>query len=142
MGMQRFSELEAPQLLALCIFGEARGEDTIGKIAVASVIKERVMKGGWYGKGWHEVILKPKQFSCFLTGDRNFTKLFEMAGDFDRSLQKSRALQECYVIAKGIIDGSIPPNVEATHYHTLNSDPKWDDKMTKVATIGHHEFFA
>ncbi len=51
MGMKRFQDLTDAQLLAVCLYGEARGETDCGKIAVASVIKERVKKGGlvWHG---------------------------------------------------------------------------------------------
>lgn len=142
MGMQRFRELTDAQLLAVCLYGEARGESREGKIAVASVIKERVKKGGWFGMGYHGVILKPYQFSCFLTGDPNFAKLYDIAGDFDRSVQKSRALQECYEIARGIIDNTIQRNVRATHYKTVNcTHGAWSDKMTQVAVIGAHRFY-
>jgi len=141
MGMSRFYNLSNVQILSLCTYGEARGELRDGKIAVASVIKKRVELGGWFGKGYHGVILKPYQFSCFLTCDPNFPKLFDIADDFARSMQKSKILGECYDIARGIVDGSIEPNVIATHYKTVNCYAKWADKMKKVATIGHHAFY-
>jgi N-acetylmuramoyl-L-alanine amidase len=141
MGMQRFRELTDAQLLAVCLYGEARGESREGKIAVASVIKERVKKGGWFGMGYHGVILKPYQFSCFLTSDPNFPKLYDIAGDFCRYLDKSKTLRRCYEIARGIIEGSIQQTLRATHYKTNNCKAAWADKMKKIATIDNHSFY-
>lgn len=141
MGMTRFLALTNDQILAVCLYGEARGEPREGKIAVASVIKERVHRGGWYGEGYHGVILKPKQFSCFNTGDPNFPKLFDIAGDFSTHVQKNSSLAECHEIARGIIGGEIKPSVCATHYKTLSCKAAWADKMHKIATCGAHEFY-
>lgn len=141
MGMSRFAALPDEKLLAVCLYGESRGESREGKIAVASVIKTRVEKGDWYGEGYHGVILKPKQFSCFNTSDPNFPKIFDIAGDFDSHSQKSQTLAECYEIARGIISGDIKPSVCATHYKTLSCKASWADKMHKIATCGAHEFY-
>jgi len=141
MGMTRFKELTDVQLLAVCLYGEARGESRNGKIAVASVIKERVEKGGWYGDGYHGVILHPKQFSCLNTGDPNFPKLFDIAGDFNGYIRKDRVLYECFEIARGIIHSEIMPTVAATHYKTISCKASWADKMNKVAVCGNHEFY-
>ena len=37
----------APVLLRLCLWGEARGESAIGKLAIAWVIKNRAAKGNY-----------------------------------------------------------------------------------------------
>lgn len=137
-----FRKLTEAQLLALCIYGEARGESREGKIAVASVIKQRVKEGGWYGLGWHGVILKPKQFSCFNTSDPNYPKLFDIANDFARYCEKSKAMSECYEIARGIVGDTIRPNVVATNYKTTNCrGGHWSESMVEVKQIGNHLFY-
>jgi spore germination cell wall hydrolase CwlJ-like protein len=141
MGMSRFHQLTDAQLLAVCLYGEARGESDCGKIAVASTIKERVKQGGWYGLGYKGVILKPYQFSCFNCSDPNFTKLFEIAGDFSRSVDKSATLRRCYEIARGIIEGSIQQTLRSTHYKTHGCKASWADKMKKIATVDSHSFY-
>src|SRR5690349_18676751 len=62
-------------LLAMCIFGEARGEEYEAKVGVGCVVRNRVGHQGKYGHGYQGVILKPYQFSCFNHGDPNAPKL-------------------------------------------------------------------
>lgn len=52
-------------LLLACIRGEAEGEALFGKLAVASVIRNRVLDKRWPDT-YKEVVLQPAQFSCFL----------------------------------------------------------------------------
>jgi hypothetical protein len=73
--LQYFGKLDDKQIMGLTIYGEARGEIDEGKIAVGTVILERVDKQGWMGKTIQEVCLKPYQFSCYLPSDPNFPKL-------------------------------------------------------------------
>lgn len=136
-----FEKLSDKALLALCIYGEARGETPEGKIAVGSVIMERVKRNGWFGKGIHGVILKPYQFSCFLTNDPNYPKLRHIAEQWDEEMTQSAVLNDCYGIADGLIEGRIEPNIEATHYKTLNCHASWAAKMVIVGTIGNHSFY-
>jgi spore germination cell wall hydrolase CwlJ-like protein len=131
-----FDNLKDNELMALCIFGEARGEPYAGKCAVGHVILNRVKRKSWYGKTIKGVILKPYQFSCFLKADPNYLKLVELASSPDK------IDDECLDIATGVIDGIIDNPVDgATHYHTVNIRPAWKDAMEYVTTIGHHLFY-
>jgi len=141
-----FSHLEEAQLMALTIYGEARGESREGKIAVGSVILERVDNRDWDGKTLHEVCLMPWQFSCFLPGDPNFKALKLIAGDWDTKVARSKVLLECYAIASGLLTGTIPrtPIIaerNCCQYKTKAAKAAWADKMERVAVIGHHEFY-
>lgn len=136
-----FAKLPNAQLLALALYGEARGESSEGKIAVASVILERVLRNGWFGKGLAGVVLKPFQFSCFNRSDPNCSKLLKIAENWDMAIALNPALNDCYTIAVGMLRGDIPPNIEATHYATVNCNAPWAGKLTKVATIGKHTFY-
>lgn len=134
--------LDETKLLALCIYGEARGEKQEGKIAVASVIMNRVTRAGWFGTGIKGVILKPKQFSCFNGNDPNYLKLMVIATQWETYFQKDKHLRECCFVAEGVISGTIKGTVgNACFYHALNCRPSWSGKMIIVATIGNHVFY-
>ncbi len=144
-GFEVFKELDEVKLMALCIYGEARGEPFCGKIAVASVILNRVKKDGWFGSTVKEVILKPKQFSCFNVSDPNYTKLVKIATNFDNYCKKDNVLTECYKIAMRMLDNNSPEPKDnvfgATHYKTAKCKASWADSMQLVAVIGNHEFY-
>jgi N-acetylmuramoyl-L-alanine amidase len=137
----KFKALSDQQILALTIYGEARGESTQGRCAVGSVILERVKRGGWFGKTIPTVCLLPFQFSCYLPNDPNYKKLYAIASDWDYFVGIDNALKECSDIAGALINGRIQPNIIATHYKTLNCAASWAGQMRKVGVIGHHEFF-
>lgn len=133
-----FSLLSDIELLALCIYGESRGEPYAGKCGVAWVVLNRVKRHPRYGAGIKGVILKPYQFSCFLEADPNFKKLLDCA--INPYLIDEKYLE----IADGCIDEYIPSPVEnATHYYsdTMKKPPYWIGKMTFITKIGHHSFF-
>lgn len=133
-----FMLLSDVELLALCIYGEARGEPYEGKCGVAHVVLNRVKRHPRYGTGIKDVILKPYQFSCFLEADPNFPKLIDLA--VNPYLIDERYLE----IADGCMDEYIPSPVEnATHYYsdTMPRAPYWITKMTYITKIGHHSFF-
>lgn len=136
-----FEKLSDKALLSLCIYGEARGESTDGKIAVGWVIKERVKRNGWFGKGYQGVILKPYQFSCFLQADPNYKKLLHIAEQWDEEMTQNATLNNCYTIADGLIEDRIPAPFEATHYKTINCHASWAAKMVFVARVDHHDFY-
>jgi spore germination cell wall hydrolase CwlJ-like protein len=136
-----FENTTNKELLALCIYGEARGESTAGKIAVGSVILERAKRNGWFGKTLKEVVLKPYQFSCFLENDPNYPKLAKIAENFMEAMTTNQVLNDCYGIADGLLSGRIQPNVIATHYETIETHAWWDKSMKLVTIIGGHKFF-
>ena len=142
MSNRLFEALRDDQLLALCIYGEARGESIEGKIAVASVIMNRVEHPRWWGRHLRGVILRPWQFSCFNEADPNFKYLKQMAGSFKFNLDYSPALKECFWVAQGILNNSLRSNVgDATHYHTLKVTPSWRMKLRMIKTLGSHIFY-
>ncbi len=138
----KIEDLDERALFALCLYGEARGEAIEGKVAVASVIINRIKKGGRFGRSLREVILKPMQFSCFNEDDPNKKQLESLAKTFYDALQINKSLRECFWVSCGFLDGWLQSNVkDADHYHALDSDPKWNDNMKLVAVIGKHKFF-
>lgn len=145
--MNTFGHLSDSRLMALTIYGEARGEKYKGRVAVGSVILERVDHRNWDGKTVSEVCLMPYQFSCFLPDDPNFPALKLIARDWEGRMSQSRDLRECYSVAVMLLSGAIPRTAEiaenqATQYKTIKCEAAWAKTMKKVATIGNHEFYA
>lgn len=113
-------------LLALALWGEARGEPIEAQVGVGCVIRNRVQDRRWPGT-YQEVILQPLQFSAFNVDDPNLAKLFELAGlDSNDARRKEPVLPQLRWVAEGItvtgaVDGQILDNVGgANHYYDLS----------------------
>jgi len=144
-----FGRLADDQLMGLTIYAEARGEGREGRVAVGTVILERVDHRKWDGETVQEVCLWPLQFSCFNPHDKNRDILLKIAQDWPGKYQTSKPLQECFCIARGMIEGRIhrDPDLSTVHccqYMTPAAAKKtaWDDKMKIIKTIGGHVFYA
>lgn len=144
-----FLKLNAAQIMALTIYGEARGESTEGKIAVGSVILERVDHRAWDGRTVQEVCLRKWQFSCFLENDPNHGKLLAIAENWDAAMATNPTLNDCYGIASGLLNGNIPRTPEIAKWNCCQyatakgaENVTWDDKMTEILRIGGHIFYA
>lgn len=130
---------EQIEYMARTMWGEARGEGSTGMRAVGHVIMNRVKAGSWYGLTPKEVVLKKNQFSCWNENDPNRAKLLAVTtADSNYALALS--------LAKAIYAGTMPDITNgATNYLALGSlstVPSWASKMTQVAEIGNHTFYA
>ena len=142
---QVFGGQDDEQIFALTLYGEARGESREGRIAVGTVILNRVDRRVWMGRTIKEVCLKPYQFSCFLPDDPNFKILHLITLGWTEKLQQSSVLRECLAIAKGMINGEIPRDdrlLDAINYKASGCRAAWAAKMRRVARIGNHSFYA
>jgi spore germination cell wall hydrolase CwlJ-like protein len=133
-------------VVALTIYGEARGEPIEGQIAVANVIRNRVRDGRW-GPGYTAVCQAPHQFSCWTPegGLSNFMIVDHLRQALDRGapLPDDPTLKACVGIAHAL-DAWIPDTVRgATHYYAdwLKRPPAWAKGHSPVALVGHHLFF-
>ena len=126
------AEQPPASLLALTLWGEARGEPVLGKRAVAWVVRNRMsIAEAWlerkgrqhplFGDGTVAgVVLRPYQFSCWLKGDPNSVHMHEAiateAANFSPGLW---AILKA--VAKGVL-ADVPewadPTYGATHYCT------------------------
>ena len=128
-------------ILARTLWGEARGEDLIGQIAVAWTIRNRVFDGkdkSWWGEGYAGVCQKPYQFSCWNKNDPNFGYLSGAKPIPFRELAQAR------IAADHVIAGTAPdPTGGATHYYstTMPKAPSWTKGATQTLKLGHHIFF-
>ena len=123
------------ETLARTIWGEARGEGKEGMTAVASVIMNRVHRGGWFGKTVTSVCKMPWQFSCWNANDPNCQKVIEIT---TIDPQYAQAL----IIAEKAVARGLPDTTGgATHYHEYKIKPKWAAEMKQTKQIGNHIFY-
>lgn len=127
-------------VLARTLWGEARGEGSLGMQAVAAVIMNRAAiskkhRNFWWGRTVTEICLKPYQFSCWNTNDPNLEKLRRVD---DRDLYFSTALR----IARRAISFTLDdPTAGATHYHAAGITPPWAAQAKPCAVLGRHIFY-
>lgn len=148
---QAFLALNEKQVVGLTIYREAGGEPAEGKIAVATVILERVDHRDWDGCTPKEVCLKRRQFSCFNEFDKGYGKTLHTAEAWDECMATDFCLMDCYGIAVGILSGMIPrhPILSAVHccqYLNPRVAPEAKERwiasgMEMVLVVGRHEFF-
>lgn len=131
-----FEQIPERKLLAIALYGEARGESDLGKAAVACVILNRAKKSG---KSIAHEILKPFQFSCFLPDDPNFKILMAMAvSQYNIDIK----FKECERIATLFLESCTDFTGGATNYfNPAVVLPSWAKNMTKLFTLGRHEFY-
>ena len=136
-------------LLALCIFGEARGESAAAQRAVAQVVVNRAQfahpvfgsrRDADFAENLRRVILKPKQFSCFLTSDPNCAKLLHPL-----DWEHPETWQRCLETAREALASRHQQDTL-----TLNSDhyfdqsiqpPTWADPSRATVIIGRLRFY-
>ena len=134
--MTRINDIDT---LARTIYGEAEGEPTLGKRAIASVVLNRYRRHTWFSGEDIAATCKFRvagskyyQFSCWNDGRRR--DIIEAATD-DR-------LGECLQIAKGYVDGELADVVAGCcHYHTITSHPYWSKGLRPDFIIVKHCFF-
>lgn len=121
-------------ILARTIYGEARGEKTIGKKAIACVVVNRYRSGKWFaGKTIAETCQKKAQFSCWNVTDPNRQKILEAS---------NLELGECLKIAEDFVTGKEKDFLcGATHYHAIGWAPSWAVGHRADFQIGNHLFY-
>lgn len=139
-------DLDDVTVLALTIYGEARGEKREGREAVANVILNRVMLRQWsvgpasWGRSVKDVCLARLQFSSWNADDPNRAKMLALgAGEVS-----NKAYDECMAIAKRAIRSELNDNTgQADHYlvTAIASRTKWAKGKKPVAVIGAHSFY-
>ena len=127
------------QLLAMALFGEARGVPAKTRKAIGNVIINRALHPGWWGRNLKEVILKPRQFSCFNPDDPNYQKLRNPLQYESRQVWE-RCCRDALEISKRLRNPTLPdPAQGANHYYdTSIAPPSWadPDKLVLVLPAG------
>ena len=127
-------------VLSRTLWGEARGEGTVGMRAVASVIWNRFQiaraaKGYWWGDDIVSICQKPYQFSCWNRSDPNYQRLRLVT-------PQNKQFRSAQDIARLTIEGHMYDLTGgATHYHAKNIKPYWANGQTPTKVIGNHIFY-
>jgi spore germination cell wall hydrolase CwlJ-like protein len=122
------------QIVAMTIWGEARGEGKAGMYAVACVISQRSINRNTTPA---EVCLQRKQFSCW---QNQFSSNQTPMATFERKLKTKEGVY-AMLLAKNIkgLDRSFVKY--ADHYVTLKTQVYWMNGHKPVIVIGNHKFF-
>jgi N-acetylmuramoyl-L-alanine amidase len=133
-GMNRTQESihSDDTLAALTIYLEARGESFAGKLAVAAVIRNRMLHKYHSDGTVKGTVLRAKQFEPWIRRSP------EDVGFNPRN----RKMQESLLAWKLVQDGRNIVNGAVLFYNPeLVKTPRWAQVNRKVAKIGGHEFF-
>jgi N-acetylmuramoyl-L-alanine amidase len=137
---QADAQTKDARLLALTIWGEARGEGEDGMRAVGHVIKNR-MKSDRFGDDVASVVWKRKAFSCWNPHDPNRNKMRELAKLPKNSIEYKRWKLAKKIAAEILSNRSHDPTHGALFYHTKNIKPGWADSAKAVAKVANHIFY-
>ena len=141
------SPLPDEAIFGLTLYGEARGEPIEGLIAVACVIRNRLLdsKKRW-GADYRAVCLQPHQFSTWSEagGKANYEELIRATTILLSNEIAPPLLEQAAWCALGVSRGAIIDNVKkSNHYHvsTMNPRPKWAQPYAPKLQVGHHVFY-
>lgn len=131
------------EILALTIYGEARGEPVEGQIAVANVVRNRAITNG---STYRTECLKSHQFSCWNETDPNKVILYELTEKLMHGMDFPHELKQQVWIASGIVGSALSDNtggaknyLEKKLYESAKA-PRWTTTMTGIRFIGNHVF--
>ncbi len=110
------------ELLARCVYAEARGEPYTGQVAVAAVVLNRVDSAS-FPNSVSGVIYQPGAFTCVSDGQINYTP--------DSS---------AYSAADDALGGWDPTNGCLYYYNPATATSKWIWSLKVEITIGRHSF--
>lgn len=112
-------------LMAQIVYLESRGEPYEGKVAVASVILNRVLNPK-FPNSVYEVVFQPNAFSCILNGQINASPTID-----------------CYQAVYDALNGIDPTNKALFFYNPTIATCSWMKNSTKsdIIQIGQHVFF-
>lgn len=127
-------------VMALTVWGEARGEAPAGQRAVAWVIRNRADNPSWWGRDLADVCLKKYQFSCWNHDDPNYQRLINEATRCRPDFKAIRLICESVMLSQSADDD---PTNGADHYCTRDVAKKtsWTHGQVPVAEIGRHLFY-
>ena len=109
-------------LLAKCVYAEARGESYVGQVAVAAVILNRV-KSSKFPNSISGVIYQPYAFTCVNDGQINLSPN-----------------QTAYNAAQDALNGWDPTYGAIYYYNPKTATSSWIKTRTTTVTIGKHVF--
>ena len=136
------TQLDEFDLLRGMVIAESVGEDFMGNVLVAQVVKERLKDKRW-PSSWRPVILQPKQFSCFNAFSRIEPLPQWAVTRFFSPDWKDPDFRECHFAAWGVFYDWIKDDFGggANHYWSDDiSTPSWAVGRTPLYKWGKHFF--
>lgn len=129
-------------LAVITILQEAAGEPYAGKVAVAEVIRNRMLKKYASNGTVSDTVLRPKQFSGWNTGDPG--RIRNIQAD-----SESQVVRDCIRAWNEALAGSNTVNGAVLYYSPSAlkelgwPTPDWalPDSAVEVAVVGKHHFF-
>lgn len=125
-------------LAVVTIMQEAAGEPYLGKLAVAEVIRNRMLRKYASDGTVAGTVLRPMQFSGWNAKDPG--RIRSVRADSDDSVVK-----ECIRAWNEARDGSNTVHGAVLYYNPsiITDPPDWalPDSATEVAVVGQHHFF-
>ena len=116
------------------IYGEARGEEYRGKLAVAEVIRNRTKEKYASDGTIAGTVLRRLQFSCWNDGDPNRIVIAKL-DDSDPAVQDCMtAWHDANLNGTNVAKGAL------LYYAPALVSPGWAKASMEVARIGHHVF--
>ena len=131
---------EAIACMALNIYHEARNESTVGQIAVAQVVMNRVGDDRFPDTPCEVIYDGPVSKNGWPIKDRcQFSWYCDGLRDEPRNKQ---AYQQAYEVAKTVLEGHYYGVLDgATHYHADYVNPRWAKLHTRIVKIDTHIFY-
>ncbi len=123
---------------AYTIWGEARGESSEGRAAVAWVIRNRLEDKRWPNNAV-DVCLQPRQFSCWNPSDKNVAKLATVGWE-DKRLKEAFAIAAITLLTDLTADASSGANHYLHYRWAQERPPRWYRESKVTDKIGRHIF--
>lgn len=121
------------ECLTQAVYYEARGETPLGQAAVAQVVLNRVRHPSFPKTVCGVVYQGVKSRGCQFS--------FACGGQVSRH-PETEAWRRAQKVASQALAGVVIAQVgNATHFHTLNVNPRWGDNLLRVAQVGLHVFY-
>ncbi|HEX7775322.1 MAG TPA: cell wall hydrolase [Parvibaculum sp.] len=116
------------------IYFEARGESSVGQLAIAEVVLNRVISGRYPDTICGVVFQGQKSNQCQFS--------FACTVDMDKP-RDPIAWRKAQRLAHYVLSGDVTNSIigSATYYHAAYVYPQWAPYMIEVAKIGHHIFY-
>ena len=118
--------------LAKTIYGEARGENIETMFSIGWVIRNR-LKSGRHGNNYKDVVLQPKQFSCWNKNDPNYKII--------KGAIRGRLWEVCIGVAIVVMQSAekCNPVMGTRHYYDKSLDsnpPYWAEEGESMSVYG------
>ena len=126
--------------LALNIYFEARNQSTLGQLAVAQVVLNRVQNPK-YPNSVCGVVTQAEYYPNGKLKKHQCQFSWYCDGKSDNPKDKEAFRWAIYLAANVLLENSPKIVSNSTHYHTIYVSPKWVQYVQRVTRIEDHIFY-